>query len=186
MHSVDGGSTVVQRRVEGSVEFDQSWNKYELGFGDLQSKYFVNKCQLQQKTNYVSRGNSFTIKLIWGLFIADDFWLGLQKIYSLAQQGDYILRVDLEDWKEEKHWAEYQFSLEGPSKEYIIHVTNFSGDLPDALANSTGMRFSTKDRNTDDNQNSNCNRSYTGRRQRAPKCPMITLFPMGYAVYLIH
>lgn len=38
--SIDGGSTVIQRRVDGSVEFDQSWEKYELGFGDLQSKYF--------------------------------------------------------------------------------------------------------------------------------------------------
>lgn len=43
MNSADGGSTVVQRRVDGSVEFDQSWNKYELGFGDLQSKYFCSE-----------------------------------------------------------------------------------------------------------------------------------------------
>lgn len=40
IHSVDGGSAVIQRRVDGSVEFDQPWNKYELGFGDLQSKCF--------------------------------------------------------------------------------------------------------------------------------------------------
>lgn len=90
--------------------------------------------------------------------------MGLQKIYSLTQQGVYILRIDFEDWKEETRWAEYQFSLDGPSKDYIIQVSNFTGDLPDALANSTGMRFSTKDRNNDDNQNSNCSRSYTGRR----------------------
>lgn len=100
-------------------------------------------------------------------FIAEDFWLGLQKIYSLTQQGVYILRIDFEDWKEEKHWAEYQFSLEGPSKDYIIQVINLTGDLPDALANSTGMKFSTKDRNNDDNRNANCNRSYTGRPPNA-------------------
>lgn len=40
IHSVGGGSAVIQRRVDGSVEFDQSWNRYELGFGDLQSKRF--------------------------------------------------------------------------------------------------------------------------------------------------
>lgn len=117
--------------------------------------------------------------------IADDFWLGLEKIYSLTQQGVYILRIDLEDWKEERHWAEYQFSLEGPSKDYIIHVTNFSGDLPDALANSTGMRFSTKDRNTDDDQHSSCNRSYTGRRPKSPEMSYDHIFP-DYAFYLIH
>lgn len=110
------------------------------------------------------------LKILFGdCFIAGDFWLGLQKIYSLTQQGVYILRIDLEDWKEEKHWAEYQFSLDGPSKDYIIEVSNFSGDLPDALTNNVGMRFSTKDRINDDNRNSNCNRSYTGRLPKHPK-----------------
>uniref|UniRef100_UPI0037E8D31D angiopoietin-related protein 3 n=1 Tax=Semicossyphus pulcher TaxID=241346 RepID=UPI0037E8D31D len=124
----DGGSTVIQHRVDGSVDFDQTWDKYEKGFGDLEK----------------------------------DFWLGLKKIHSLTQQGVYILRMDLEDWKEEKHWAEYRFSLEGPSKDYTIHVSHFSGDLADAMANSTGMKFSTKDRNNDNQRNSNCARNYTG------------------------
>lgn len=39
MHSIDGGSTVIQRRVDVSVDFDQTWEKYEKGFGDLESKY---------------------------------------------------------------------------------------------------------------------------------------------------
>ncbi|XP_028260565.1 angiopoietin-related protein 3 [Parambassis ranga] len=124
----DGGSTVIQRRVDGSVDFDQTWEKYEKGFGDLEK----------------------------------DFWLGLKKIHSLTQQGVYIFRVDLEDWREEKHWAEYRFSLEGPSKDYTLHISHLSGDLPDAMANSTGMRFSTKDRNNDNNRNSNCARNYSG------------------------
>ncbi|XP_063357002.1 angiopoietin-related protein 3 isoform X1 [Pelmatolapia mariae] len=126
--SSEGGSTVIQRRVDGSVDFDQTWEKYEKGFGDLEK----------------------------------DFWLGLKKIHSITQEGVYILRVDLEDWKEEKHWAEYRFSLEGPSKDYSLRVSHFSGDLPDTMANCTGMRFATKDRNTDSNQNSNCARSSTG------------------------
>lgn len=94
---------------------------------------------------------------------AEDFWLGLKKIHSLTQQGVYILRIDLEDWKEEKHWAEYRFSLEGPSKHYTLHLSHFSGDLADAMANSTGMSFFTKDRNDDTKQNSNCSRNYTGK-----------------------
>lgn len=38
--SIDGGATVIQRRVDGSVEFHQTWKKYEQGFGDLESEYF--------------------------------------------------------------------------------------------------------------------------------------------------
>lgn len=90
--------------------------------------------------------------------------MGLKKINSLTQQGGYILRFDLEDWKEEKHWAEYKFSLDSPSLDYTLHVSNFSGDLPDTLANITGIRFSTKDRNNNNHQNSSCTRNYTGNQ----------------------
>lgn len=104
------------------------------------------------------------------IFYADDFWLGLKKIHSFTQQGVYILRIDLEDWKEGKHWAEYRFSLEGSSRGYGLHVSHFSGDLPDALANRTGMRFSTKDRNNDNHRNSNCARTYTGTERFEAGC----------------
>ncbi|KAG7242340.1 hypothetical protein INR49_024016 [Caranx melampygus] len=124
----DGGSTVIQHRIDGSVDFDLTWEKYENGFGDLEK----------------------------------DFWLGLKKIHSLAQQRAYILRIDLEDWKEEKHWAEYRFSVEGPSKDYTLHVSQFSGELPDMMVNNTGMRFSTKDRDNDNHRNTNCARTYSG------------------------
>ena len=89
--------------------------------------------------------------------------MGLKKIHSFTQQGAYVLRVDLEDWKEGNHWAEYSFTLEGPSMGYSLYVSNYSGDLPDAMANSTGMRFSTTDRNNENHRNSNCSRSYTGK-----------------------
>nr|XP_057928841.1 angiopoietin-related protein 3 [Doryrhamphus excisus] len=124
----DGGSTVIQRRVDGSVDFDQTWEKYEKGFGDLEK----------------------------------DFWLGLRKIHSLTNQGVYILRTDLEDWKEAKHWAEYHVSLDGPSEHYTLHLSHFTGDLVDAMANSSSMNFITKDRIDTNQQNSNCTRSYTG------------------------
>ena len=97
------------------------------------------------------------------MFDTEDFWLGLRKIHSLAQQGAYILRIDLEDWKEEKHWAEYRFSLDGPSKDYTLHVSHFSGDLPNAIANITGTRFSTKDRNNMSQRNNFCTRNYSGK-----------------------
>lgn len=93
---------------------------------------------------------------------AEDFWLGLKKIYSIAKHGLHILRIDLEDWKEGKHWAEYYFSLEGPSRHYTIHLRHFSGELADAMANSTDTPFSTKDRNDNKHRNANCPRNYTG------------------------
>lgn len=34
--SLGHGATVIQQRRDGSVNFDQPWEKYENGFGDLQ------------------------------------------------------------------------------------------------------------------------------------------------------
>ena len=92
----------------------------------------------------------------------EDFWLGLKKIHSLTKQGLYILHINLEDWKEEKHWADYSFSVEGPSNDYTLHASYISGDLPDAMTNLTGIRFSTKDKINDKHRNSSCGRNYAG------------------------
>ncbi|XP_064194537.1 angiopoietin-related protein 3-like [Anguilla rostrata] len=123
--TADGGSTVIQSRQDGSVDFDQMWAKYENGFGNLEK----------------------------------EFWLGLKKIYAIARQGSSILQIELEDWKQGRHSFEYNFTLEGPDSHYALHLTQVSGDLPDAMANYTAS-FSTKDRNN--KEDSSCAHNYTG------------------------
>uniref|UniRef100_A0A667ZT13 Angiopoietin like 3 n=1 Tax=Myripristis murdjan TaxID=586833 RepID=A0A667ZT13_9TELE len=130
--SKDGGETVIQRRRDGSVNFDQTWEMYENGFGDFEDE------------------------LWW------EFWLGLRKIHTLATQGNSVLHIQLEDWKQGKRFIEYNFYLEGPESKYTIHLTQLRGDLPDAMTNHTGMMFSTKDKDNDNHQNSNCAHNYTG------------------------
>ncbi|XP_076871006.1 angiopoietin-related protein 3 [Brachyhypopomus gauderio] len=122
----DGVATVIQRRVDGSLDFDQNWDKYELGFGKLEK----------------------------------EFWLGLAKIYSITRQERYILNFQLEDWKEERRFVEYMFTLEGPASHYTIHLTHLSGNVPVAISNHTGLMFSTKDK--DLHEDTNCALNYTG------------------------
>lgn len=45
IHSTDGGSTVIQRRVDDSLDFEQLWEKYEKGFGDLESEYIYSNME---------------------------------------------------------------------------------------------------------------------------------------------
>lgn len=108
------GETVIQRRTDGSINFDQNWEKYESGFGDL-------------------RG---------------EFWLGLRRVRSLSAQGNSILRVQLEEWKQPRRFIEHRFELEGPQRNYTIRLTPLSQEQHDFMSNNTGMSFSTKDRDS--------------------------------------
>ena len=80
-----------------------------------------------------------------------EFWLGLSKIHRLTQDGtDYTLRVDLEDFENEKRYAKYStFNIGDNTTDYTITVGGYSGDAVDSLAYHNGMKFSTKDRDND-------------------------------------
>ncbi|XP_006010494.1 angiopoietin-related protein 3 isoform X1 [Latimeria chalumnae] len=119
--TADGGWTVIQRRIDGSVDFDQTWDRYVNGFGDLEG----------------------------------EFWLGLEKLYFMSQQGDYILHIELKDWKNSKRFIEYIFSLGSKETHYILQLTQTAGNVPNAMSEQTKMRFSTK-------EDSNCGENHSG------------------------
>ncbi|XP_063795272.1 angiopoietin-related protein 3 [Pseudophryne corroboree] len=103
--------TVIQRRADGSVEFNQTWEDYANGFGDL----------------------------------AGEFWLGLKKVYSLSQQGDYILHIELQDWKDNRRFVEYLFTLGNEDTSYTLQLSQVLGNIPSALSEYTPLQFSTSD-----------------------------------------
>ncbi|XP_021015267.1 angiopoietin-related protein 3 [Mus caroli] len=72
-----------------------------------------------------------------------EFWLGLEKIYALVQQSNYILRLELQDWKDSKHYAEYSFHLGSHETNYTLHVAEIAGNIPGALPEHTDLMFST-------------------------------------------
>ncbi|XP_038143406.1 angiopoietin-related protein 7 isoform X2 [Cyprinodon tularosa] len=63
-----------------------------------------------------------------------EFWLGNNHIHDLSTQGDYSLRIDLEDWSIQHKHALYQsFSVEDEEHQYRLHVSGFSGTVQDSF-----------------------------------------------------
>ncbi|XP_012926484.1 angiopoietin-related protein 3 [Heterocephalus glaber] len=123
----DGTSwTLIQHRIDGSQNFNETWEKYKYGFGKLDG----------------------------------EFWLGLEKIYSIVKQSNYILRIELEDWKDNKYYVEYSFHLGNHATNYTLHLLEMPGNGPKVFPEHQDLVFSTWDHKADGRLH--CSGSYSG------------------------
>ncbi|RXN06610.1 fibrinogen gamma chain-like protein [Labeo rohita] len=131
------GWTVLQRRRDGSVDFNKNWVQYKEGFGYLSP---------DDKT---------------------EFWLGNEKIHLLSVQSSvpYILRIEMVDWDGNKKYADYATFKLGPEVDAyrLTYAYYFGGDAGDAFdgydfgddpsdkfyTSHNGMQFSTPDKDND-------------------------------------
>ncbi|CAB1418433.1 unnamed protein product [Pleuronectes platessa] len=95
----------------------------------------------------------------------DGNWL--KQIHALSIQGNYELRIDLEDFENSTAYAQYAtfgvglFSVDADDDGYPLTVGDYSGNAGDSLLKHNGMKFTTKDRDNDHSEN-NCASFYHG------------------------
>ncbi|XP_003809202.1 angiopoietin-related protein 3 [Pan paniscus] len=118
--------TLIQHRIDGSQNFNETWENYKYGFGRLDG----------------------------------EFWLGLEKIYSIVKQSNYVLRIELEDWKDNKHYIEYSFYLGNHETNYTLHLVAITGNVPNAIPENKDLVFSTWDHKA--KGHFNCPEGYSG------------------------
>ncbi|XP_022097048.1 ficolin-1-like isoform X2 [Acanthaster planci] len=91
-----------------------------------------------------------------------EFWLGNDNLHRLTAQGDYRLRVDLEDFENNTRYAVYNsFRVANASTNYQLTVGNYSGTAGDSLLYHNNQAFSTRDRDND-SSSGNCATGYAG------------------------
>uniref|UniRef100_A0A8C6SYZ4 Angiopoietin-like 2a n=1 Tax=Neogobius melanostomus TaxID=47308 RepID=A0A8C6SYZ4_9GOBI len=82
--------------------------------------------------------------------IDGEYWLGLENIYWLTNQGTYKMLVTLEDWSGRKTFAEYaSFRIESEADFYRLRVGRYHGNAGDSLTWHNGKQFTTLDRDND-------------------------------------
>lgn len=120
-----GGWTTIQRRVDGTENFERNWNDYKSGFGNITRNFWIGNDLLYTLT---SRGPSV-------LHITIGDWQGVHK--WAEYQNFYI--------SSESSW--YQLS--------VGKYTGTAGDsfhYPDSyMLSHSGLKFSTPDRDNDRN-----------------------------------
>lgn len=77
--------------------------------------------------------------------VAGEYWLGLDKVYELTSTRLHELRIEMEDFKGTKKYAQYDlFAIASEEHGYALKVLGqYLGDAGDSLTYHAGMKFST-------------------------------------------
>uniref|UniRef100_A0A0N7ZPE4 Fibrinogen C domain-containing protein n=1 Tax=Daphnia magna TaxID=35525 RepID=A0A0N7ZPE4_9CRUS len=96
--------------------------------------------------------------------MATEFWLGLEKIHMITNQGVYELLIELTDFGLNHATAHYTaFAIGSDTEGYDIRILGtYEGDAGDSLSYHTSMKFSTADNDQDQWLDGNCARDHTG------------------------
>ena len=128
-----GGWLVVQRRQDGSVDFNRSWAEYEEGFGSLTGELWYGLRPLHCLTN---QGQ-------WRLRIDFTFTNGTKSYISYNSFSVGPAN------------SQYQLSISG--------FTGITSQDPFTNYNINGMKFTTNDRDNDKRDSGNCAVSGNGK-----------------------
>lgn len=110
------------------------------------------------------------------LFPVGEFWLGLEKIHSIAKDGGYILNVKLTDWGDDVVSARFPFRLGGEETKYALQIPEdgeFS-TLESSLGTdaTSGLPFSTHDQDNDQKNDTNCAKHLSGELSVPKNAPI--------------
>ena len=118
----NGGWTVFQRRMDGSLSFDEEWTKYGSGFGleNLKGEHWLGLDRIHCLTSSAPR---------------TELWVDLANFEGNYKYAHYSF-----------------FYVDNRGTNYTLRINGYSGTAGDSLAGDhslNGMMFSTSDRDND-------------------------------------
>ncbi|XP_055924307.1 techylectin-5A-like [Argiope bruennichi] len=79
--------------------------------------------------------------------ISEEFWIGNDNIFALTNQGNNIVRFDMENVTNEYRFATYSsFWIEDENAGYKLHFGEYNGTAGDGFGKVNNVEFSTKDK----------------------------------------
>lgn len=103
--------------------------------------------------------------------------MGLEKMRSISEQGPYELQVELSDGGQPLPVARYRFRLDGEEEKFALHLEDQSSS-PQVSTGSSGVPFSTADRDNDLAADVNCAELLSGM-YIGPRRPSGTVMDAG-------
>ena len=63
METAGGGWTVIQRRMDRSEDFNRKWKDFVVGFGDLNSEFWLGLSKIQRLIAWTEEDVNMTVTL---------------------------------------------------------------------------------------------------------------------------
>ncbi|KAJ8972732.1 hypothetical protein NQ314_000053 [Rhamnusium bicolor] len=80
-----------------------------------------------------------------------DFWMGNDFLYKITNYCNLLLRIELEDFENNKVWAEYTtFIVSSENSNYQLTIGGYTGNASDSFSSHNGSLFSTYDKINDE------------------------------------
>ncbi|XP_063436609.1 fibrinogen C domain-containing protein 1-like [Mytilus trossulus] len=121
-----GGWTVFQNRINGNVDFYRIWEEFELGFGDIETEFWLGNAKVHQLTS----SNAYTLRVVLEDFDNETRYAEYQSFVIGSAPSKYAITVS---------------GYSGDAGKYAISISDYSGDAGDSLSYSNGMKFTTSD-----------------------------------------
>ena len=124
--TADGGWTVIQRRVDGSVDFNRSWSDYEKGFGDLNGEFWYGL----KSMNCLTQTSQWELRIDFKFDNGTKSYLHYKKFKVGSATDEYPLTIG-------------GFTGITPTDPFSTYTHN-------------GQKFSTYDNDNDQSKSTNC------------------------------
>ena len=89
MDTTGGGWTVIQRRVDGSVDFFKNWADYKLGFGSLKNEFWLGN----EKIHRLTKGGNMVIRFDFENYVGKKAYAEYRRFYIDGENENYRLHV---------------------------------------------------------------------------------------------
>ncbi|XP_035697724.1 microfibril-associated glycoprotein 4-like [Branchiostoma floridae] len=144
-----GGWTVIQRRQDGSVPFNRTWEEYKLGFGDKNVEYWLGNENIHLLTNQ----KKYTLRVDlqdWEGKHAFAEYSTFRLVLLLLAGIQLGSPMEIQMMKYKPNIMNVPLRMSGESDGYRLHISGYSGTAGDSMDyHNNGQRFSTMDRDND-------------------------------------